>query len=237
MIKNNDRPAFRKLHRLEHRAIADAVFLSVGPGQREIGKALPHFFFLSRMNVVQIFHQVGDDGHAGVGNPQRARLGLPKFRQGFRCRHAGCLGLEIMKRRELHVVKWQPLLRPHFAPAVDQRRHFVGVNFAVRPLAHAVGFALIPERAANGEAGHWRDHRVIQHHRPRVGGLVRSRRGCECQVIEPGHGFKSDRWRPRLDAGAAPVGTDQADGHVQFLLDLTREKIADGGKFELLQRV
>ena len=202
-VKSQHRLAVLHLHRLEDRPRADHIFLAVSFVEREQGETLAHVLLVRRMNVPGVVHEVGDDGHAGVRQPQAARLGLPDGGQLLGRIRAGLVAVaEVIVRRELDVVEREVALAPDVAPAFDERLELVGVTRAVVRV-HAVRFPLIPECTAQREGLQWRNHRVVNRAGHLVVELVRA--GRKLREFSHGrNGLKSHGRRPRLDTCAAP---------------------------------
>ena len=102
------------------------------------------------MDVVVVANVAGDH-HARVGDFQRRGLCLPKLRQ-----HGWAL-VAIREGRNLHVIERQ-LATPELTPALDERLHLLGVELAF----DVVGFALIPDRAADAERHERMNHRIVE---------------------------------------------------------------------------
>ena len=182
------------------------------------------------MDVVQVVHEIGGHDHAGVLDvPRRAGLREPERRQRIGVRHIVRRVFDVFEGRDLHEVEGKIALVPQLAPAADKGGHFrVVVGIA------AVGFALIPECAAHRESGDGRDHSVVKHGGRGVWNLVGAKigRGGFC---ERGHGCKTHRRRPRLDARPAPGRFNKSDRDVQVGVEgkagaagLTQRTVAAG---------
>ena len=119
---------------------------------------------------VHFIADIGDDGHADVreflrGEPLRFAEFRPIAVAGF--------GLNFGKRRELHAEKSEVADAPVAPPVGDH----VGVEGAVFVRAAGVGFALVPDGAANAEGDDRRDHRVVEFGRFPVGAAGRTTGG------------------------------------------------------------
>ena len=249
--------------RAEHGAGILQIGPAVGLGEGHEGQAVPHLLLLAGMDVGQVADVEGD-GHAGVGDGEA--LGLPHPDLG---QLGGLVAIAV--RRQLHEVEREVPLAPEVAPAPDQGLLLLEVELAV----HAVGFALVPDGAADGEGDEGVDHAVVEPgvarvgiggqevgaygrhlggelvllgggprgHGPGIQGgqvlgqlllvLLRERlreKHLVVQLLEGGHDGEALGRRPGLDAGAAPGGVDQPEGHLEFAMQVAAKEVERGGE-------
>ena len=148
VVEEHANPAPLDLHRLEERAEVHDV-LAVVLGERPEGQALADVLLVAGMDVIRAA-DVGQDGHARVGDAHGGRLRLPEQGEDV---GAGA----VAERRNLRPVEREFLLAPDLAPALDERPRLVVVE---HPFGH-VRLALVPDGAAGGERDDGVDHRVV----------------------------------------------------------------------------
>src|SRR5690242_3578611 len=139
----------------------DAHALECGTGINQVGfpvsfrqcqkrQTTSDFLFVRKMDVLQIAYVVNHN-HARVGDRLNCRLRFPKFTKAF--------GLSpVVKRCELHIIKWEIPLTPSFPPTVNQGFHFLSVYHPLRMIV----FSLIPDYSTDGKRTDRIDHAVIQ---------------------------------------------------------------------------
>src|SRR5271170_2204050 len=125
--------------------------------------------FVGRMNIIRSA-DVEAHGHAGVGQAQRAALGVAD--------DPPPLILSRSEARYLYEEEGEVTFRPLAAPVGDERWEDLGIHRRKRN--PAVGLALIPDHTLNLEANKRGDHSVVEIvGRPRGGigapGMLRRR--------------------------------------------------------------
>src|SRR5690606_35000524 len=138
---------------LEDGAGVDHVGVAVGAGEGEAGEALADGFFVFGVKVFG-FADVDGDGLAGVGHGEGLGLGFAQFGPV----PAGVVFAGVVEVGELDPVEGEVALGELFAPAGDEGGEAHGVAAGVG----GVGFALIPDDAAQGTGDEGGDHAVVE---------------------------------------------------------------------------
>ena len=206
---------------VEDGARVDQLVVSVVLGQGPEGEALADVLLVGRVDVVHR-GDVRGHGHTGMGNLERFQLGLPDPGQGLG------IPVAVVEGRELNEVEGKVGLFPYAPPSRDEGLHLLMIEHAFP----VVGFPLVPKGSLDGIGEQGGDHGIVH-----VGGRCPSRLapGKLIQLVgealpERGNGLEAFRRGPGLDAGASPIRSDQADGRLDFLLEMTREVVAYGGE-------
>ena len=95
-----------------------------------------------------------------------------------------------------------------------------------------VGFTLVPDGSFYSVGQQGGDHGIVHvcgRSAPRLT-LRKLIQFVSMACLECGYGLEAFRRSPRLDACAAPVGTDQPDGHFDFLMEVASKEITDCGE-------
>lgn len=129
----------------------DEVVVTVVFGKSPESEAFADVLFICGMDICGVA-DVGDHRHAGMGDVESFELGLPDAGEFF------VAVASVFVWGELDIVEGHVRVVPNSAPAVDEGFHF----FVVEHVFAVVGFALIPDRAANGVRNEWVDHAMIE---------------------------------------------------------------------------